>query len=213
MIAPQDHEYSIMGGANRASVGRLLTLAASAISGLLVFGVLHLVDLAKQLEWNVNVPPTVLSLLGAGAVFGVLYLILNKWAWKWPGIGTYLRVPDVSGVWDCEGKTIAPDGTKKFEWAGEITIVQCWDKLRIRLTTQTSGSSSISAALAQDSVDGFVLLYHYRNDPRPQAVELKSHTGCAVITIAEDLKSAEGEYFNGRGRMTFGTMTWTKRNP
>lgn len=211
MIAPQEHEYSVMGGVNRANVGRLLSLAASATSAALVFAILHAVDLAKKLGVNVNVPPTLLSLAGAGAVFGLLYLVLNKWAWRWPGVGLLLKVPDVSGTWDCQGKTIGADGSTKYDWPAEVMIVQSWDKLRIRLTTKTSGSNSISAALAHDSVDGFVLLYHYRNDPRPEAVELKPHTGCAVMTIARDLQSAEGEYFNGRFRMTFGTMQWTKR--
>ncbi|WP_334070644.1 hypothetical protein [Burkholderia ambifaria] len=212
MVAAQDHEYSVMGGANRAKVGRLLSFAASAISGGLVFVILHFVDIAKKLGWNVNVPPTLLSLVGAGAVFGALYWVLNMWAWKWDGVGTWLKVPVLSGTWDCQGKTLAPDGTTKFEWRGEVRIVQSWDKLRIRLTTETSGSNSISAALAHDSVDGVVLLYHYRNDPRPEAAELRAHTGCSVMTIARDLGSATGEYFTGRGRMTFGTMTWTKRN-
>lgn len=212
MVAPQEHEYSVMGGANRANVGRLLSFAASAISGALVFTLLSAVDLAKRFGWNVNVPPTLLSLLGAGAVFGFLYWVLNKWAWKWPGIGLALKVPDISGTWDCIGKTLNTDGSTKYDWQAEVTIVQSWDKLRIRLATKTSGSSSISAALAHDSIDGFVLLYHYRNDPRADAVGLASHTGCSVMTIAKDLKSATGDYFNGRGRVTFGTMNWTKRN-
>lgn len=212
MVAPQEHEYSVMGGANRANVGRLLSFAASAISGALVFTLLSAVDLAKRFGWNVNVPPTLLSLLGAGAVFGFLYWVLNKWAWKWPGIGLALKVPDISGTWDCTGKTLDTDGSTKHDWQAEVTIVQSWDKLRIRLATKTSGSSSISAALAHDSIDGFVLLYHYRNDPRADAVGLASHTGCSVMTIAKDLKSATGDYFNGRGRVTFGTMNWTKRN-
>ncbi|MFM0722390.1 hypothetical protein PQQ53_01695 [Paraburkholderia strydomiana] len=212
MIAPQEHEYSVMGGANRANVGRLLSLAASAISGALVFTLLTAVDLAKKFGWNVNAPPTLMSLLGAGTVFGLLYWVLNKWAWKWPGIGLALKVPDISGIWDCAGKTLDGDGSTKYEWQAEVTIVQSWDKLRIRLVTKTSGSSSISAALAHDSVDGFALLYHYRNDPKAGAAGLASHTGCSVMTIAKDLKSATGDYFNGRGRMTFGTMDWTKRN-
>lgn len=212
MIAPQEHEYSVMGGANRANVGRLLSFAASTISGALVFMLLSAVDLAKKFGWNVNAPPTLLSLLGAGAVFGFLYWVLNKWAWKWPGIGFALKVPDISGVWDCVGKTLDNDGATKYDWQAEVTIVQSWDKLRIRLVTKTSGSSSISAALAHDSVDGFVLLYHYRNDPKADAAGLVAHTGCSVMTIAKDLRTATGEYFNGRGRMTFGTMNWTKRN-
>jgi hypothetical protein len=202
-----------MGGTNRVTVGRLLTLVASVVSGGLVFLILQAVDLAQKLGLNVNAPPTVLSLVGASAVFGVLYGLLSKWAWKWPLIGTALKVPDVSGTWDCVGKTLdGTTGATRYDWQGEVTIVQSWDKLRIRLTTKTSGSSSISAALAHDSVDGFVLLYHYRNDPKPGAVGLASHTGCSVMTIAKDRKSAEGEYFNGRGRMSFGMMTWTKRN-
>lgn len=211
MVAAEDHEYSVMGGANRAKVGRHLSFAASVVSGGLVFVILHVVDLAKKFGWNVNVPPTVLSLAGAGAVFGFLYWVLNKWAWKWYGVGTWLKVPVLSGTWDCEGKSLAADGTTRFDWRGEVKIAQSWDKLRIRLTTDTSGSNSISAALAHDSFDGVVLLYHYRNDPRPEAPELRTHTGCSVMTIATDLGSATGEYFTGRGRMTFGTMTWTKK--
>lgn len=212
MIAPQEHDYSVMGGANRAKVGRLLSIAASTLSGVLVFMLLSAVDLAKKLGWNVNAPPTLLSLAGAGMVFGFLYWVLNKWAWKWPGVGLALKVPDISGTWDCVGKTLNSDGSTKYDWQGEVTIVQSWDKLRIRLVTPTSGSSSISAALAHDSIDGFVLLYHYRNDPKASATGLASHTGCSVMTVAKDLQSAGGEYFNGRSRMNFGTMTWTKRN-
>lgn len=212
MVAPQEHEYSIMGGVNRANIGRFLTIAASTISGVLVYALLSAVDLAKKFGLNANVPPTLLSLLGASSVFGFLYWMLNKWVWKWPGIGLALKVPDMSGVWDCVGTTLACDGSTKYDWKAEITIVQSWDKLRIRLVTSKSGSSSISAALAHDSVDGFVLLYHYRNDPKVDAVGLTSHTGCAVMTIAKNLKSATGDYFNGRGRMTFGTMNWTKRD-
>jgi len=211
MVAPQEHEYVVTGGVNRANVGRLLSFAASSISGLLVFALLSAVNLANKLGWNVNAPPTLLSLLGASAVFGFLYWVLNKWAWRWPGIGLALKVPDVSGHWDCAGRTLNSDGSTKYDWKGEVTIVQSWDKLRIRLTTETSGSSSMSAAIAHDSIDGFVLLYHYRNDPKPGAAGLASHTGCSVMVIANDTDSATGEYFNGRGRMTFGTMNWTKR--
>lgn len=200
-----------MGGFNRAKVGRLLTFAASAISGAVVFTLLTAINLAEQLGWNVNVPPTLLSLLGASTVFGALYWILNKWAWKWPGINSALKVPNISGVWDCVGTTLHSDGSTKYEWKAEVTVVQSWDRLRIRLTSQNSGSNSISAALANDSIDGFVLLYHYRNDPKAAATDLTTHVGCSVMTVAKNMQSASGEYFNGRGRMNFGTMIWTKR--
>lgn len=212
MVAPQEHEYSVLGGANRTKIGRVLTLTASSISSALVFMLLTAVDFAKKYNLNVNLPPMVLSLLGAGMVFALLNLLLSKWAWRWPGASLALKVPDISGTWDCEGKTLHDDGRVKYEWTGEIVIVQTWDKLRIRLRTETSGSNSINAALAFDSIDGVVLLYHYRNDPKGGSAGLAAHTGCAVVTISKNGQTAAGDYFTGLGRKNVGTMNWKKRN-
>lgn len=213
MVVQQDHEYTVMGGTNRAKIGRYLSLASSAISAGLVFLLLAAVDLAKKFDLPVNIPPTVLSLAGAGAVFGILYWVLNSYMWRWPGVTHLLKVPDLSGTWDCAGESLGPNAPVSPQWSGEVTIVQTWDKLRIRLKTAQSGSSSMAAALAHDSVDGFVLLYQYRNDPKiaATATGMASHMGCAVVTIAKDIRSASAEYFNGGGRSTFGKMNWTKR--
>lgn len=213
MVAQQNHEYAVMGGTNRVKIGRYLSLASSAISAGLVFLLLAAVDLAKRFNLPVNLPPTVLSLIGAGAVFGVLHWVLNSYVWRWPGFAQLLKVPDLSGRWNCVGESLGPNTTGSRQWNGEVTVVQTWDKLRIRLKTAQSGSSSIAAAVAHDSVDGVVLLYQYQNDPKIDAAAtgMASHMGCAVITIATDLQSASGEYFNGGGRSTFGKMNWTKR--
>ncbi|AMC35279.1 Cap15 family CBASS effector [Janthinobacterium sp. B9-8] len=211
MVTPQDHEYAVMGGVERAKIGRYLSIVSSVISAGLVFSLLSVVDLAKTSGLNVNVPPAVLSLLGAGMVFGGLCWILSKYAWKWPLIDRLLKVPNLAGIWDCQGESLHLDGTVAYQWNGEVTIVQSWDKLRIRLKTAHSGSSSMAAALATDSVDGYVLLYQYRNDPKVGESTLASHMGCAVVTIANDLTLATAEYFNGGSRGTFGKMNWTKR--
>jgi len=50
------------------------------------------------------------------------------------------------------------------------------------------------------------ILYNYRNDPRIGETELKNHSGFAELIFSKDRTSAEGEYFNGHGRSTFGTM-------
>ncbi|KQX96859.1 hypothetical protein ASD28_17360 [Massilia sp. Root133] len=213
MVTQQDHEYTMMGGVNRAKIGRYLSLASSTISAGLVFLLLTAVDLAKKFHLPVNVPPAVLSLVGAGAVFGALYWLLNSYMWRWPGVTHILKVPDLSGTWDCVGESLGPNAPVPPQWNGEVTVVQTWDKLRIRLKTAHSGSSSMAAALGYDSVDGFVLLYQYRNDPNivAAAAGMASHMGCAVVTITKDLKSASAEYFNGGSRLTFGKMSWTKR--
>jgi hypothetical protein len=203
----QEHEYAILGGINRANIGRLLTLAAAAISGLLVFTLLTLVDVAKRFNISANLPPTVLSLVGAASVFSALYWVFNRYLWKCTPFCIALKVPDVSGDWLCAGETIdANDGSVERTWSAEVTILQSWDKIRVRLRTKESGSNSISAALMWDDADGYVLLYHYRNDPLVGQPELKAHRGFAELTFTKDLQSANGQYFNGFGRPTSGRM-------
>lgn len=206
-----DHEYSVLGGVNRAKIGRYIAMLSSSVSAGLVFLLLQAVDFAKAMGWNVNVPPILLSLIGAGAVYTVLFWALNMYAWKWRPIAALLKVPDLAGTWDCRGNSLDREGKVIHAWTAEITIVQCWDKLRVRLKTNQSGSNSIAAALTHDSVDGWLLLYQYRNDPKIDQSELRSHVGTACVTFSNDLKAATAEYFNGVGRATFGKMNWTRR--
>jgi len=205
-VGVAEHEYALLGGINRAKVGRYLSVLAASVSAGIVFVLLAVVDLAHRLGIPNNLPPSVLSLLGAGAVFGVLYWLFDRFAWNWPYLSSLIRVPDLSGKWLCDGRTINVDGSNGYEWHGTVTIVQSWDKIRVRLATGQSSSNSITAALISDEADGYRLLYNYRNDPKIGETHLKSHLGFADLVFAEDRTSAEGEYFNGHGRFTFGTM-------
>lgn len=206
----QEHEYALLGGVNRAKVGRYLGVFAASVSALIVFVLLTAVDLAKHFGIPANLPPAVLSVVGAGTVFGALYWIFDRYAWRWPYLCSLLKVPDLSGDWHCDGQTFNPDGSPSYVWEGKLTILQSWDKLRVRLKTKQSGSNSITAALICDEADGYRLLYNYRNDPRISEAELKSHLGFAELVFSKDRQSAEGEYFNGHGRFTFGTMRLTR---
>jgi SMODS-associating 2TM, beta-strand rich effector domain len=205
-IHMMDHEYALLGGISRTKVGRSLSLVAAGVSAGIVFILLSAVDIAKKYAIPAHVPPTVLSLVGAGAVFTALYWILDRYAWRWSLIGKLLNVPNISGEWDCEGHTINADGSPSYQWTAKITIVQTWDKIRVRLKTAQSGSNSNSAALICDEADGYRLFFSYKNDPRIDEPELKSHRGFAEIVFDKNLKKGDGEYFNGHGRFTFGTM-------
>jgi hypothetical protein len=202
----QEHEYALIGGINRAWIGRYLAILAAALSSWLVLLLLSAVDLAHRWGLSVNVPPAAFSLVGAGAIFTLLYWIFNRYAWRWGRLRALLKVPDLSGEWECAGKSLNVDGTLKFPWKGSVTILQTWDKLRIRLKTEQSGSNSIAAALIYDAIDGYVLLYHYRNDPNVSEPQLRSHHGFASLTFDKKCKSAKGEYFTGHTRSSFGTM-------
>jgi len=207
-----EHEYSVLGGLNRAVIGRYLSMvSAIAASGIGVF-VLWTVDLAKRLGVADHVPGLVLWPVTASLIYAGLYWLFDKHVWKLGVIADLLKVPNLAGKWHCDGQTINPDKTLGYKWEGEVTIVQSWDKLRVRLKTAQSASNSIAAALVYDQADGFRLLYNYKNEPRIGEAELVAHRGAAEFTFAPDLNTAEGEYFNGHGRFTFGNMKLTRKD-
>lgn len=203
-----EHEYSVLGGVNRAAIGRYLSIVASAIAAGLGTLIAWLIDLAKQFGLADHIPALVLWPLTAGLIYMALYWFFESKVWKFHSLAKLLKVPDLSGDWHCVGHTISPE---ERHWEGKVTIVQSWDRLRVRLKTDHSGSNSFAAALVYDQADGFRLLYNYKNDPRIGEVELTAHRGSAELTFAPDLMSAEGEYFNGHGRYTYGTVKLTRR--
>jgi hypothetical protein len=202
----QEHEYSVLGGLNRAAIGRYLSIAAAVIASCLVTVVLALIDLARWLGWSLTLPRLVLWPVTAGLIYASLYWAFDRYVWKLPRLSKLLRVPNLSGKWLCRGQTMNADKTFGDEWEAEIVIVQTWDRLRIRLKTAQSSSSSVAAALVYDQTEGFRLLYNYKNEPKIGETELSAHRGSAELVFAPDLQTAEGEYFNGHGRYTFGKM-------
>lgn len=206
-----DHEYSLIGGINRAQIGRYIAITSALISAVLVGILLAIVDLAERFGLSPKLTPGIIALISAGMVFAGLYWTFSRYVWRWKHISALLKVPNLSGDWTCEGKTIGPDGAATYEWEATVTIVQCWDKLRIRLKTAQSGSNSATAALVYDAAEGYRLLYSYKNDPKLNEVQLTSHHGFCEIVFSHDLATAEGCYFNGRGRTTHGVMTWKRK--
>ncbi len=205
-----NHEYSVLGGINRARIGQAIAILAAAISSGLVALLLAAVDLARVLGFGQYIPTVLLPPIGAGIVFTGLYWFFDRHAWKHPWIAGALGVPNLAGQWRCDGQTINPDKTKGYVWQADVTIVQSWDKIRVRLKTSQSASNSTTAALLRDDADGYRLFYSYRNEPRADQAELQSHHGYAELVFTPDQKAAEGEYFNGLGRFTFGTMKLTR---
>ncbi len=121
-------------------------------------------------------------------------------------IATAINVPDLSGKWRVSGKTLDGDKNATYEWSGIITITQTWEKIKVLLQTSQSSSFSISAALVREPGAGFRLSYPYMNEPKADQVELRNHVGFADFLFAPNLASAEGDYFNNKGKTTQGVM-------
>ncbi|HDR9128372.1 TPA: hypothetical protein QDB31_005467 [Burkholderia vietnamiensis] len=205
-----EHEYSIVGGLNRARIGHTIGGIAAAASSIIVTAFLALVKLAQTLGLAKNVPSLILWPVTAGAVYAFLYWLFDRRVWKLSYVAKLLRVPDLSGTWSCVGQAINPDGSLGSAWTAEIVIVQSWDRVRIRLKTAQSASNSVTAAIVYDEADGYRLMYNYKNEPNIDQVDLSAHRGFAELTFDRNLESAVGEYFNGHGRFTYGTMKLTR---
>ena len=146
--------------------------------------------------------------LSAAAVYPVAHWLFNRFAWKYAG--RVLNIPDISGEWQCSGTTIREDGTVSFRWQADTTIFQSWEKIHVTLRTQQSASHSVSAALIPEADGSWMLMYSYRNEPRAGEPDLHAHLGYCEMRFAKSLREAEGDYFNARGRGTFGRMQLKK---
>ncbi|SOO21375.1 Putative pancortin-3 (fragment) [Xanthomonas citri pv. fuscans] len=92
-----------------------------------------------------------------------------------------------------------------------MTITQDWDRVRIHLDAGLSKSNSDVAGLVSDPIEGFVLLYSYRNEPKAGETQLNAHRGFARLVFAKDMKSGNGDYFTGDGRHSSGNFTLRKQ--
>jgi hypothetical protein len=79
------------------------------------------------------------------------------------------------------------------------------------LATDQSSSHSESASIVIDTPEGKYLSYQYINDPKSNAVETMSiHRGTVRLIFDEKKNTLEGEYYSGRGRQNFGSLSFKR---
>ena len=210
MSERSEHEYTVLGH-NRVVIGRYLGMAAAAIASGAVVLLGIVMHLADKLGWQKYIPDIAAWPVSAATVFLIVHFCFNKLAWRWWPLGKFLRIPDLNGKWDCKGETLDAQGVVQNSWTAEVTITQTWEKIKIRLATAQSNSHSITAALVYEQAEGYRLMYNYRNEPKIGQPALAAHVGFAELLFDEDVRNAEGDYFNNRGRVTFGKMSLSKK--
>jgi hypothetical protein len=174
----------------------------AGISLLLVYLFATILIILKiQLWWFVQIP-------SALAVYLILVKRLEESLWK----NAYIRrilgitIPDISGEYYGSAKTIKGEGGKEVRV--RLFISQDWTRMVIRLEAENSVSKSNVASLLTD--DGFpVLNYQYENKPKVDAKDgMHVHKGYAQIEFKD--RNANGEYFTGRDRETYGKLDLVK---
>lgn len=196
------HDYAIFGH-DRVAIGRWLGTAAILIAG----GLAQIFIYANQLTgWDAFGRATITT----GVIYFVLHWLFNHWVWKLK----WLDIPDISGNWVIEGRTLDEEGKTRFEWQGEIGITQNWKQILIHLKTDKSQSWSYTATLAKrhSPLGGWLLSYSYSNDPEIESShELNPHKGYCEAELNKELTVGKIKYFNHGGRNTFGVIDMKRK--
>ena len=184
--------------------GRWRVVAFLAGGSVLLVWLFHaglgVIDFEPQ--WWLSVP----SFAG---VFSSLYWVFDRWVWKLRllrKIGL-IGIPDLNGIWEGQVESSYQDGGAVY--AVSIVIRQRWLHIAVTLETDYSRSRSIAASLRTDDTPNPELSYLYINEPKATAVStMNMHRGTTVIELKGDV--LEGDYYTGRGRMTFGAIKLTR---
>ncbi|MEF8699264.1 MAG: hypothetical protein V5B33_08045 [Candidatus Accumulibacter sp. UW20] len=204
------HEYSIIGH-SRAAIGRYLGTIAGFVATACAIAITFVLGLANSWGFADHIPAILMLPLSAGIIYPLVHWFFDHRAWRHPKVLQFLGVPDLNGDWLCEGTTI-DNGEIRFQWTATVTISQTWEKIRVYLNTGFSSSASVSAALLKEPGRGFILMYSYRNAPKIGEKELCSHVGYCELTFNAPADAAEGEYFNNKGRITYGRMKLKRKD-
>ena len=79
---------------------------------------------------------TVGTVVPVSALFALLYVLFDRYLWKWTMLRRMLLVPDLNGEWGCQGRTVLKQGEAvEFKWEGTLTISQSWSKILVHLRT------------------------------------------------------------------------------
>jgi len=158
-----------------------------------------------QIPWFIESP----SILG---FFGAIYWLYDKYLWKtkWVQKIDWIKTPNISGKWNVGIRTSHDEFSETV--SGKAIIRQTAFKISIALETDTSISNSIHAALMRtEKVSEYELTYNYINHPKADSVGTMSiHRGTTHVSITDDGKQMDGEYYTGSNRQNFGRITFSR---
>lgn len=163
-------------------------------------------------SWDFDFSASTLVRISVFGLFTLLFIFFDKSLWKCNFFRKPFLVPDLNGVWVCEGSTEINYATKKKElWNGKINITQSWSKISIVLKTENSESRSLAASITHEKGSGFRLVYQYSNNPNLNEPELQIHKGIVELLFDQNTKKASGHYFTDQHRGTVGSIRLRKK--
>lgn len=210
------HGYTIK-GASRVKIIMWICIISYIIYIILRFCLDAVINIGQFNHGYVVMPITF------SCIFGLLFMIVDKYIWKCHIINRLLKIPNLSGRWKCAGESFKKSSSElqekgiinidpQYNWEADINIIQTWTNICIILTTKQSGSKSFMAQIEIIDRSYCQLIYTYANMTSAGAdTDMRNHEGICRICFTENLTSGNGEYFtNPKDRLSYGTMKWTR---
>ncbi|SRR5467141_272996 len=189
------HAYSTDSGERERVLFGLALLAVGAAWSLSrVLCAIHV-----AVPWWLDAPSTM-------GFFGIFVAVFDRYVWRarvLHRIGL-LEVPVLDGEW--RGHIVSSFDDHKKPREVRVRIRQTWMRIVVLLSSGTSNSHTLAAAIQVHAPEGAVLSYEYENQPQPDAVKtMEIHLGTARLVFA-DGRVLEGFYYSGRGRQEHGSI-------
>lgn len=134
-------------------------------------------------------------------VYGVLYKVFEKYAWRHKifQILGVVSVPDMRGRWKGKLRSSYKENGNNTEISSYLEISQTFSKIFVRTLYEKSQSTSIVANFAELNDDS-CLLYTYENEPNSlKSGAMQIHRGTVKIRCLPGRKELIGTYFNSIG--------------
>lgn len=148
-------------------------------------------------------PPWWLDAPSVMTFYGFLYLLYDRYLWRFKFLVSLSEIPNLNGTWSGEIRSSYQGKTVPIV----LHVQQTWSRISIHVEAGTSRSHSTMAALYTESSSESGLKYEYLNEPDTFAPEdMHQHRGVARLRVLPDRKSLDGDYFTGRDRLTYGSM-------
>jgi len=146
-------------------------------------------------------PPFELAAPSAITLFGVLFYVFDRWAWRFklPLLPRLSQIPDLRGSWEGEVEIRTSSGERQPPLPCLVLIDQRWSRMSIVFHTPRSTSRSSSMTLRGDGDVLGDIRYEYHVTPRAghEIAGMGQHDGVARLNrLGAGWSRLAGDFFN-----------------
>lgn len=189
------------------------TYSINSKERITVIGLLGILSIAiiLILKNDIDIPEW-LPIPSVFAFFGFLFLLFDKWMWKWPIINsTVLGTPDLNGKW----KMLLRSNLDQFqaEYEGTLTVTQTWTKIFLYLDGEKFTGKSLMAAIEIHTAESFTLKWEYLSERKPDFIKDGEfmHHGMTKVLFEKNETENNGTYYADQSRHSFGKIKLIKK--